>query len=94
MRPMAMVTGVILGSSVAIALGLAVVAAIYLLIGADEPAMQRELPALGRNTVIFLFVSGLAATAFRGEIKAARWRWVSRLALVTALGAVTMHYWP
>lgn len=91
---MAMVTGVVLGSSVAIALGLAVVAVIYLLIGADEPAMQRELPALGRNTAIFVVFSGIAAWAFRGEVVSARWRWGSRAALATALIGLVIHYWP
>lgn len=91
---MAMVTGVVLGSSVAITLGLAVVAVIYLLIGTGEPAMQRELPALVRNTAIFMLISAVAAIAFRGEIKAARWCWWSRASLAAVFAAAAFHYWP
>ncbi len=94
MRPMTMVVGVLLGSSVAITLGLAVVAVIYLILGTDEPALRRELPALLRNSLIFLMVTAISAASFRAEWKGGWGRWPWRVVMAVVLAALVWHYWP
>jgi hypothetical protein len=94
MRPIAIITGIILGSSVAITLSLAVVLLIYLLIGTDEPAMRREIPALGLNTAMFLGLTAVAASAFYGALAAKQWRWIALVALIATLAGFTGYYWP
>jgi hypothetical protein len=92
-RPLAII-GIVLGSSVAITLGLLVVLFIYLLIGADEPAIRREIPALWRNTGIFLVLTAIAAAAFYAQLVQKTWRWAALAALVLAITATGIYYWP
>jgi len=94
MRPVTMVVGIILGSSTAIALGLVVVLLIYLLIGADEPAMQREIPALWRNSMIFIGFTAVSAVSFYGQIKQTRWASLALAAIILMLAALVTYYWP
>lgn len=89
-----MVVGIILGSSTAIALGLAVVLLIYLLIGADEPAMQREIPALWRNSMIFIGFTAISAMSFYAQVKQKQWASLALVALVLVLAALITFYWP
>ncbi len=94
MRPVTMVVGIVLGSSAAIALGLAVVLLIYLLIGGDEPAMQREIPALWRNALIFVGFTALSALSFYAQIKEKRWASLALASVVLSLAALITYYWP
>ena len=89
-----MVVGIILGSSTAIALGLAVVLLIYLLIGADEPAMQREIPTLWRNSMIFIGFTAISAMSFYAQVKQKQWASLALVALVLVLAALITFYWP
>lgn len=89
-----MIVGIILGSSTAIALGLVVVLLIYLLIGADEPAMQREIPALWRNSMIFIGFTAVSAMSFYAQIKQKQWASLALVALVLVLAALIVYYWP
>lgn len=94
MRPLAVITGILLGSSVAIALGLGVVLFIYWLIGAEQPAMQREIPALRTSTAIFFVLSLVAGAAFYAQLVTKGWRWLALALLAALLLATGIYYWP
>lgn len=93
-RPLAIITGILLGSSVAITLGLAVVLFIYWLLGGEQPAMQREIPALRANTAIFFGLTVVAAAAFYSQLVAKWWRWPVFAVLVAVILLIGFYYWP
>lgn len=93
-RPLAVITGILLGTSVAIALGLGVVLFIYWLIGADEPALQREIPSLRTSTAMFFGLTVVAAGAFYGQLVRKWWRWPLLALLLLLVFAVGLYYWP
>lgn len=94
MRPLAIIVGIVLGSSVAITLSLLVVLFIYWVIGTDEPAIRREIPALWRNAGIFLVLTAIAAAAFYAQLVQKTWRWGALAALAAAMTALGLYYWP
>lgn len=92
MRPITVIVGIVLGSSVAITLSLGVVLLIYLLIG--DPRMQREIPVLGLNTGLFTAFTAIAGAAFYGSLTGKAWRWWALAALAAALAGLIVYYWP
>lgn len=94
MRPLAVITGVLMASSGAIAMGLAVVVLIYLIIGTDEPQVRREIPTLLLNSAIFLCYTALAVAAFYAQVKAKSWAPTAVAVMVAALAALVWYYLP
>lgn len=94
MRPAAVLIGIVLGSSVGIAISLTVVLFLYLLMGGDNPEMRRETPALVRHTLIFLGFSAIAGAAFYSTLLGRRWRWPAVAAMIAAIVGLTGYYWP
>lgn len=94
MQPLTIVTGILLGSCVAITLGLAVVLFLYLIVGADQPSIQREFGPLGASLALFTGMTVLAAAAFYGTLKEKAWKWPALLALLTGVVLTGFYYWP
>ena len=74
MRPAAVILGILMGSLVAIAVGLGVVAFIFWLLQDDNPRLQGEMPMLLRSTAIFFVLATVASGAFVGLLKVRPWR--------------------
>ena len=94
MRPFTVILGVILGTSVAIAFGLAVVWLVFFILSGEHPRLEAELPELARSSGIFFVLSVLSAAGFLGNLKSARWRWPPLLLLWPALALTGWYYWP
>lgn len=94
MRPLTVLIGIVLGSCVAITLGLAVVSVIYLVLGPEEPVLRRELLPLGMSLLIFSLLTALAALSFYGSLMARHWRHLPGLALLSGLALTVYYYWP
>jgi hypothetical protein len=94
MRPLAIVTGIVLGSCVAITLSLAVVLLIYWIIGDSDPLIRGEIPALRTNSAIFLVLTVAAAAAFYGQLVRRWWRWPALGVLSVLIAVVGVYYWP
>lgn len=94
MRPAAILTGIILGSSAGIAISLTVVLFLYLVLAGENPEMRHEMPALVRNTLIFMGFTAVAAAAFYGTLLRRHWQWWAVAALLAAIAALTGYYWP
>lgn len=94
MRPLAILNGIILGSSVAIALGLGVTVFIFYLLIPEHPEMKTEFGSLLNSTGIFMTVSAVAALAFAGQVMDKRWKWIAEAGLVLALAVTVLYYLP
>ena len=94
MRPLAVLIGIVMGSSVAIALGLGMVLIIFLILAGERSELEAEFAPLLRATGLFAALSAAAAASFFGELKGARWRPYAFVALIGTLALVTWTYWP
>lgn len=94
MYPLVILNGILMGTSVAIFLGLAVVLFIYFLLAPDYPNLQAEFEPLIRNTLIFAGMTALAITSFVGVLLKKRWRWLAEGAMVAGLAGLVIHYVP
>ncbi|HRP88152.1 MAG TPA: hypothetical protein PLS34_11640, partial [Gammaproteobacteria bacterium] len=69
-------TGILLGSSAAIAAGLAVVVLIFLLLSGEHPRLGAEIGMLLASTGIFLGMTAVCAASFISLVKQLRWWWI------------------
>jgi len=93
MRPLAVLTGIILGSCFAIFLGLLVVVFLYWL-NADYDYISRDIPRLLGHSAIFFTLALLAAAGLWSQLKYSAWRWYAQAALWAGLAATVVYYWP
>ncbi len=94
MRPLAVLIGIVMGSSVAIALGLGMVLIIFLILAGEHAELEAEFGPLLRATGLFAALAAASAASFLGELKSAPWRRYAFMALVGTLALVTWTYWP
>jgi hypothetical protein len=94
MRPLAVLIGIVMGSAVAIAVGLGMVLIIFLILSGEHAELEAEYPALLRAVGLFALLATVAATSFVGELRARRWRPLAHAALVASLALIVWMYWP
>ncbi len=94
MKPLTIITGVVLGSAASITLGLAVVMLIFVLSGLDQPRIRDEFSPLAGSVGLFALLTACSAASFVGLLKARRWRWWAQAAMWGVLLLVGLYYWP
>lgn len=94
MRPLTVLIGIILGSSVAIALSLTMVLIVFLILVGDAPQLRTELRPLLESAAVFTALAAIAAASFAGSVRQLRWRRWAMGALWAGLGLVGWLYWP
>lgn len=94
MHPMTIVTGILLGSSAAIAAGLAVVVLIFFLLAGEHPRLSAEIGPLLTSTGIFLGMTAVCAASFISLLKELRWWWIPQAGMWGGLGLVVLYYLP
>ena len=94
MRPLTIITGILLGSAASIGVGLAVVLLLFSLLIDEYPRLQSELPSLVSSTLIFLALTAVRAISFFALIIEWRWRWAGQALMWASLFAVILHFLP
>ena len=94
MRPLSVVTLIILGSSFAITFSLAAVLLVVLILGDEYPRLQREFDPLVRSLVLFLGMTAISAASFYTLLKNHAARYWLNAAMWAALAGVGYSYWP
>jgi len=94
MRPLTVITGIVLGSSASITFSLAAVMFIFLILGSNDPRVAHEFNALPEMTLIFLTLTAIAAMSFYSLLKGFRSRWWLQGALWLTLAATVIYVWP
>jgi len=94
MSPLAVLTGIIMGSAVTITIGLAMVLVVFLTMSREYTAFAREYDSLIVSFGLFLGLSFVASYAFVGTLRERRWRWWAQAAMWATVGAIALHYWP
>jgi hypothetical protein len=94
MGPLTVITGILLGSSIAIAFSLAAVLVMFLLVGNDDPKLSLEFPGLIRSLLLFTGMTAISAASFYLMVRRHRARWSGQLLLWAALAGTACYYWP
>lgn len=74
MRPLTVLTAIVLGSSVATTFGLGATLIVFLLLSGETPRFREELPLLAVYVAIFVGLTALAAVSFIGQARQTSWR--------------------
>lgn len=94
MRPLTVITGIILGSCLSITLSLGAVLLMFLLLGDEYPRLRAEFSELVTSLLIFLLMTGFSAASFYALLKDHRWRHVSLVVMWLGLAVTGYYYWP
>jgi len=94
MRPITVLHGIVMGTVGAVAAGLSVVVMLYLMLKADYPRLQAELPELTKATAMFVTLSVFAVLSFYGSLKTKPWRGIAMACLWVTLYLVGAYFWP
>jgi hypothetical protein len=94
MQPLAILTGILMGTSAAIAASLSVVALLFFLLGDEHPRLDAEFWPLMNSTGIFLVLTALCAAGFLGVVRNRPWRWAAQGAMWLMILAVVVYYLP
>lgn len=94
MRPLSVVTLIILGTCFAISFSLAAVLIVVLILGDEYPRLGREFDMLLESLLIFVAMTVVSATSFYLLVKTHAARYWAQLALWLGLAATGWYYWP
>lgn len=94
MRPLSVVTLIVLGSSFAITFSLAAVVLVVLLLGTDHPRLASEFDPLLKSLGLFVVMTAVAAASFYSLAKELAARYWLQAAMWLSLFGVGYYYWP
>ena len=94
MRPLAVLLGIVMGSTVSLAVGLAMTWVVFLFMPQHADRIAAEKAPLLKAILLFTLLSVAAAASFYGEIRNRRWRLSAMAATVALLGVAVWEYWP
>ena len=94
MRPLSVVTLIVLGSSFAITFSLAAVVLVVLLLGTDHPRLASEFDPLLKSLGLFVGMTAVAAASFYSLAKELAARYWLQAAMWLSLFGIGYYYWP
>jgi hypothetical protein len=94
MRPLAVLLGIVMGSTVSLAVGLALTWVVFMLMPEHAERLAPEREPLARAIGLFTLLAGASAASFYGALKGLPWRWLAYLALTGLLALTVSVYWP
>ena len=94
MSPLAVLTGIIMGSAVTISIGLAMVLVVFLSLSHDQARVAAEYGTLIKSFALFLGLAFIASYAFVGTLRQTRWQWTAQAGTWLAIGVIAVYYWP
>jgi hypothetical protein len=94
MRPLAVLIGIVMGSTVSLAVGLAMTWIVILFMPEHADRLAAEKAPLLKAIFLFTLLSAAAGGSFYGELQRRRWRFPAHLVMVSLLGVAVWVYWP
>lgn len=94
MRPLTMITGILLGSCLSITISLVLVLVVFLVLGDEYPRLQHEFRPLVVSMTIFFGMTVLSAASFYSLLIGHRGRFLAQTVMWLGLAATTWYYWP
>jgi hypothetical protein len=94
MRPLTVITGIVLGSCLSIAVSLGAVLVIFLVLGADHPRLGDEFGALTTSLLIFTAMTLVSGLSFYSMLIRHEWRRWAQFLMWLGVAATGSYYWP
>ena len=94
MRPLTVITGIMLGSSLSIAFSLGAVLIIFSIVGGEHPRLEREFGPLLTSFGMFSVMTAVSAASFYTLVKHLPGRWIAQALMWVGLVAIGIYYWP
>jgi hypothetical protein len=94
MRPLVVLIGIVMGSTVSIAVGLLMTGVVFLLLPEYAHRLSEERFPLLMACLLSVALAAVAAASFYGELKLLRWRFAAHGALLVMLILSLWTYWP
>lgn len=94
MRPLTVITGILLGSCLSISLSLAAVMIIFLVLGDDYPRLAHEFRGLTSSLLIFTGMTAICAVSFYLIVYDRPGRWLAQTGMWASVAATGYYYWP
>ena len=94
MRPLALLLGIVMGSTFSIALCLAMTGAVFLLMPEDSSRIAVERAPLAKAFILSSVLTAVAAFSFYGELRDRRWRIGVHAGLLVLMAVTAWMYWP
>lgn len=92
MRPLTVITGIMLGSCLAITVSLAAVLFVFLVLGEDYPRLQHEFRPLLSSVSIFLGMTIISAASFYALLINHRARWWAQMLMWCGFAATVWYF--
>ena len=94
MRPLVVLLGIVMGSTVSIAVALLMTGVVFLLLPEYAHRLSEERYPLLTACLLSVVLATVAAASFYGEVKSRRWRFAAHGALLVMLILSLWTYWP
>ena len=94
MKPLAVLLGIVTGSTVALAASLAMTGIVFALLPEYSARLAPERLPLLKGLAWSCSLALVSGAGFVGEIKLSRWRRAAQLLLTAMLAALAWRYWP
>jgi hypothetical protein len=94
MSPLAVLTGIIMGSAVTATIGLAMVIIVFLTLTGEHPRLAEEHGVLLRSFGLFFGLALISGYAFVGTLRQRRWRWYAQAGTWLGIATMAWFYWP
>jgi hypothetical protein len=90
MRPLAVLLGIVMGSTVSVAIGLAMTLTVFLFLPEYSSRIDGEFAPLLRSLGVTLLLAVVAVASFYGELRSLAWRRLAHAALVVLMVAIAV----
>jgi hypothetical protein len=94
MRPLTVITGIVLGSCVSISVSLGAVLFIFLVLGDEYPRLDDEFGALINSLLIFTAMTAISGMSFYSMLIRHQWRFAAQALMWLGVAATGTYYWP
>jgi hypothetical protein len=94
MRPLVVLIGIVMGSTVSVAVVLLMVGVVFLLMPESAGRLAEERRPLLLACAVLLPLAGVAVASFYAEIRERSWRMAAHGALLSMLAVAAWTYWP
>ena len=92
MRPLTVLTGIVLGSAAAASFSLFATLVVFAFLLGDHPQFRSEMPMLALYTAAAVGLTSVAAISFIGELRDRSWRPWSQAAMWAVVAGLTWAY--
>jgi hypothetical protein len=94
LRPLAVLLGIVMGSTVSIAIGLAMTLVVFALLPEHADRIDAEFDPLLRMLAAMSLAAAAAVASFYGELRDRRWRFAAHALLAAVMALLILAYWP